>query len=87
MDRWIAARPWESRVTVQSSPKKSLSKQASKTGEKTNSPITKTPTLANSISPNGKASVKGRKLSYDAADKIATRKVNGKAEEAGAEKS
>ncbi|CAI9087331.1 OLC1v1021380C2 [Oldenlandia corymbosa var. corymbosa] len=83
MDRWIAARPWESRVMLanQSSPKKSLSKQASKTGKKTNSPKTKTPSSAKSISPHGKTSLKGRKLSYETADK-AVPKGNSKAEQA-----
>ncbi|CAI9760164.1 unnamed protein product [Fraxinus pennsylvanica] len=34
MDRWIAARPWESRVTVQLSPKKAQSRETSEATQK-----------------------------------------------------
>ncbi|KAL3522413.1 hypothetical protein ACH5RR_015247 [Cinchona calisaya] len=86
MDRWIAARPWESRVPVQSSPKKSHSSQASKTGKSINTP-TKTPATVKSLSPNGKGAAKPRKLSYDTADKMVTPKASSKAEDAGTTKS
>lgn len=82
MDRWIAARPWESRVPVQSSPKKSHSRGASKAGKSINTP-TKTAVTVKSISPNEKGAVKARKLSYETADKIVIQKGNIKAEEAG----
>ena len=83
MDRWIAARPWECRVAVQSSPKKSNGKKTSKTGKNINTPTTKTPVTVKTISPNGKGAVKARKLSFEAADKIVTPKGTSKAEEAG----
>ncbi|XP_027162187.1 protein IQ-DOMAIN 1-like isoform X1 [Coffea eugenioides] len=83
MDRWIAARPWECRVAVQSSPKKSNGKKTGKTGKNINTPTTKTPVTVKTISPNGKGAVKARRLSFEAADKIVTPKGTSKAEEAG----
>lgn len=88
-DRWIAAQPWESRVPVRSSPKKSFSQQASKTGKNINSPkTTKTPTPVKSNSPNGKgaAAVKPRKLSFEATERVISQKGSKKAEEPGAKK-
>ncbi|CAI9782041.1 unnamed protein product [Fraxinus pennsylvanica] len=78
IDRWIAAQPWESRVVpLQSSPKKSLGRQSSKTNRNKNSPTIKTPVSVKSISPNGKTANKARKLSYGASEKmIAAKKVN-----------
>ncbi|KAJ4846858.1 hypothetical protein Tsubulata_011855 [Turnera subulata] len=73
-ERWIAARPWESRVPAKSiSPKKAKSRpskagentnspanKATKTGEKTNSPSTKASKVAgNTSSPSTKASKVG----------------------------
>ncbi|KAL2494914.1 IQ-domain 9 [Forsythia ovata] len=83
IDRWIAARPWESRVVpLQSSPKKPLASQSSKTNRNKNSPTIKAPVSVNSISPNGKTARKARKLSYGAAEKmIAAKKVNNKSKE------
>ncbi|KAG6416638.1 hypothetical protein SASPL_124072 [Salvia splendens] len=86
MDRWIAARPWESRVEALNSPQKTqlttrLPKLISPNGKavkKTISPTTKAPGKAKLISPNGKAARNGRKLSYDAA---AVKKVSVKSEE------
>uniref|UniRef100_A0A5B6Z1P0 Protein IQ-DOMAIN 1 n=1 Tax=Davidia involucrata TaxID=16924 RepID=A0A5B6Z1P0_DAVIN len=71
MERWIAARPWESRVPVQLSPKKGQNRQASKAGKNMNSPSTKTAVSVKSISPKGKGTTKARKLSYAAAEKPA----------------
>lgn len=88
MDRWIAAQPWESRVSVHSSPKKPFSQQTSKTGKNINSPKpTKTPTPVKSNSPNGKgASVKPRKLSFEATERVIPQKGSKKAEDTGAKK-
>ncbi|KAL1834127.1 hypothetical protein DCAR_0104294 [Daucus carota subsp. sativus] len=63
-ERWIAARPWESRALVQSSPKKSMSRQSSKTSKNLKSPTMKPMRSVKSISPNGKGTIKSRKLSY-----------------------
>ncbi|KAI3456185.1 hypothetical protein Pfo_012848 [Paulownia fortunei] len=81
MDRWIAARPWESRVAAKESPKKAHSRQPYKTVKNMISPTCKAPDKVKLISPNGKAARKARKLSYEAAEKIAAQKVNSKAEE------
>ncbi|KAL2473673.1 IQ-domain 9 [Forsythia ovata] len=81
MNRWIAARPWESRVPVQSSPKKAQSRGTSKTSRNFNSPIIKARFSIKSISPSGKAARKARKLSYESTEKIAAQKVISKAEE------
>lgn len=77
MDRWIAARPWESRVATLESPKKAHIRQPNKTVKNIISPTCKAPDKIKLISPNGKAARKGRKLSYEAAVK----KVNAKGEE------
>lgn len=69
-ERWIAARPWEGRAHVKTSPKKVESMQASKTGKNIKSPSVKTPASIKSISPNGKGISKGRKLSNGAAEKV-----------------
>ncbi|CAI9783726.1 unnamed protein product [Fraxinus pennsylvanica] len=78
IDRWIAARPWESRaVPLQSSPKKSLGCQSSKNNRNKNSPTIIAPVSVTSISPNGKTATKARKLSYGAAEKmIGAKKLN-----------
>ena len=86
MDRWIAARPWESRVEVLNSPQKTqlatrhpkLISPNGKAVKKTISPTSKAPGKAKLISPNGKAARNARKLSYDAA---AVKKVSVKSEE------
>ncbi|WOG89773.1 hypothetical protein DCAR_0209012 [Daucus carota subsp. sativus] len=71
-ERWIAARPWESRALVQPSPKKALNRQSSKNGKIQKSPTMKLMPSVKSISPNGKGTIKGRKLSYGATDQEAT---------------
>lgn len=85
MDRWIAARPWESRVAALDSPKKKQTTRQTKlispngkTVKKTISPTSKAPGKVKLISPNGKAARKARKLSYGAA---AVKKVGMKSEE------
>ncbi|KAL1560306.1 protein IQ-DOMAIN 9-like [Salvia divinorum] len=86
MDRWIAARPWESRVEALNSPQKTqmttrhpkLISPNGKVVKKTISPTSKVPGKAKLISHNGKATRKARKLSYDAA---AVKKVSVKSEE------
>ncbi|KAL1537811.1 protein IQ-DOMAIN 10-like [Salvia divinorum] len=82
MDRWIAARPWESRVY---SPRKTqkarhpkLISPKGKAVKKTISPASKAPGKVSRTSPNGKATRKARKLSYNAA---AVKKVSLKSEE------
>ncbi|CAN1229739.1 Protein IQ-DOMAIN 9 [Linum grandiflorum] len=70
MDRWIAARPWESRVvpakpTTITTPKKSQNKQNNKVGNKissTNSPSTAKTPASSKLSSNG--GTKARRLSY-----------------------
>ncbi|CAA2961568.1 Hypothetical predicted protein [Olea europaea subsp. europaea] len=81
-DRWIAARPWESRVPVQLSPKKAQGRETCKSSRTINFPITKARVSIKTISPSEKAARKAQKLSCEAAEKIATRKVISKAEEA-----
>lgn len=69
-ERWIAARPWESRVPSQLvSPKKSTIRQSSKVGKKINSPSPRARVLVKPPSPNGKSTPKARRLSYPAAEK------------------
>lgn len=68
-ERWIAARPWESRVPSQFvSPKKSTVRQSSKVGRKS-SPSPKARALVKPPSPNGKSALKARRLSYPATEK------------------
>ncbi|KDP21056.1 hypothetical protein JCGZ_21527 [Jatropha curcas] len=86
MDRWIAARPWESRVPALSiSPKKMQTKQANQAGKNTYSPTVKTPISSKSSSSNGKGTRKARRLSYPFADKGATLEGSIKTEEFKAE--
>ncbi|KAM7525048.1 hypothetical protein LguiA_014950 [Lonicera macranthoides] len=54
MDRWVAARPWEGRALVQSSPTKPESRVATKNGKNAKSPTLKTSVSVKSTSPNGK---------------------------------
>ncbi|CAA0817830.1 IQ-domain 10 [Striga hermonthica] len=79
-DRWIAARPWESRLPVKESPKKAAQHRP----PNKISPTFKVPEKVKLVSPNGKATRKTGKLSYEAADKskTAAQKVKPKAEEA-----
>ncbi|XP_057764352.1 protein IQ-DOMAIN 9-like isoform X2 [Salvia miltiorrhiza] len=87
MDRWIAARPWESRVAALDSTKRpqttrhpKLISPNGKAVKKTISPASKAQGKVKLISPspNGKAPRKARKLSYDAA---AVKKESVKSEE------
>ncbi|XP_011096412.1 protein IQ-DOMAIN 1 isoform X2 [Sesamum indicum] len=80
-DRWIAARPWESRVAASESPKKAQSRQANKTTKTMFSPTSKAPDKVKLISPTGKPVRKARKLSYEGAQKISAKKVSPKPEE------
>ncbi|KAK1368754.1 Protein IQ-DOMAIN like [Heracleum sosnowskyi] len=70
-ERWMAALPWESRALVQSSPKKTVSKQSSKNSKNLKSPTMKPMLSVKSISPNGKGTIKVRKLSYGKPDQEA----------------
>ncbi|KZV53218.1 protein IQ-DOMAIN 1 [Dorcoceras hygrometricum] len=81
MDRWIAARPWESRVAIPPSPKKAPSRQESKTPKSKTPPTIKTSVKVKLISPNAKAATRSRKLSYEASEKTSDPKVNAKAED------
>ncbi|XP_075523196.1 protein IQ-DOMAIN 9-like [Primulina tabacum] len=81
MDRWIAARPWESRVPTSASPKKAPSLQASKTPKNKTPPTIKASVKVKLASPNGKAARRSRKLSYEASEKTSVPKVNAKAED------
>lgn len=78
-DRWIAARPWESRIPVQSSPK-IANRTASKTPKSYKTQTTKTPVSVKSTSANRKRAMKPRKLSYEAADKLTALKGINKVE-------
>ncbi|GAV78769.1 hypothetical protein CFOL_v3_22234 [Cephalotus follicularis] len=82
-DRWIAARPWESRVPSKSiSPKKVQSKQANMVGTK--SMNSDTPKASVSVKPprfNGKGIAKPRRMSYPGAEKPAAHKGSTKPED------
>ncbi|XP_010279173.1 PREDICTED: protein IQ-DOMAIN 1 [Nelumbo nucifera] len=79
MDRWIAARPWESRVPSQSvSSKKVQSKQVSKVGRSPNSPAVKISVSVKPIVSNGRGVTKPRRLSYPTADKPSVQEANSK---------
>ncbi|XAR66537.1 hypothetical protein NMG60_11012810 [Bertholletia excelsa] len=67
-ERWVAARPWESRLPIQASYKKTPSQLTSK-DQNANTPTRKTPVSVKNISPNGKGPMKARKLSYPATEK------------------
>ncbi|XP_060202568.1 protein IQ-DOMAIN 9-like [Lycium barbarum] len=73
-DRWIAARPWESRLPVRSSPKIANRTAASKTPRSNKTQTAKTPVSVKSSSANWKRTMKPRKLSYEAADKLTAKK-------------
>lgn len=62
MERWIAARPWETRVYSQSTlPKKAQIKHAIKVGKNTNPQKMKTPTPVKPTLSNGKGTTKPNK--------------------------
>ncbi|CAN4087186.1 unnamed protein product [Withania somnifera] len=78
-DRWIAARPWESRIPVQSSPK-IANRKTSKSPRSNTTQTTKTPVSVKSTSANWKRAMKPRKLSYEAANKLTAQKGINKVE-------
>lgn len=82
-ERWIAARPWESRVPVQSiSPKKTLGRQGSKGNKTTIQQTTKqAASLKHPPTSNGKPLPKPRRLSYPTAEKLSNQKPNSSSEE------
>ncbi|KAL5772292.1 hypothetical protein ACOSQ2_012216 [Xanthoceras sorbifolium] len=77
-ERWIAARPWESRVPPKFiSPKKGQHRQSSKVVKNIKSP--KTPKSSTSAKPamsNGKGTIKPRRLSFPGAEKPSSRGVH-----------
>ncbi|KAG5622469.1 hypothetical protein H5410_007687 [Solanum commersonii] len=79
-DRWVAARPWESRVLVHASPKK-VNDKASKNTKSTTSPIKKTPVSAILTSLNGKGTMKAKR-----SNEVAAQKVSSKVKEVSTEK-
>lgn len=82
MERWIAARPWESRVLVKSSPKKADTQAAIKTpGKNLKSPTMKKSNSLKSSSPNAKVTTKARRLSYGAPEKVTPQRGNTRVEE------
>ncbi|XP_015873661.3 protein IQ-DOMAIN 9 isoform X1 [Ziziphus jujuba] len=91
-ERWIAARPWESRVPTKFiSPKKVKSKQDTKVGKTVNSPSPKTPTPKAPTpvkvpSSNGKRTMKPRRLSFPSSEKSLAVEGNTKTEEANTKK-
>ncbi|KAA8523973.1 hypothetical protein F0562_010596 [Nyssa sinensis] len=90
MERWIAVRPWETRVHASpTTPKKAHTSQGSKVGKIKNQPAMrnlvsirpissngKGTTKARPISSNGKGTTKARKLSNPSADKLALQEAN-----------
>ncbi|XP_016486435.1 protein IQ-DOMAIN 9 [Nicotiana tabacum] len=72
-DRWIAARPWECRIPVQSTPRMA-NKIARTTPKSYKTQTIKTPVFVKSTFANQKRTIKPRKLSYEAADKLTAEK-------------
>jgi len=69
-ERWIAARPWESRVAAKPvSPKKMKSRQGNKVDETTKLPTRKTPVSFKPSLFNGKGTPTALRLSYPPAEK------------------
>lgn len=76
-ERWIAARPWESRLPSQStSPKKSHGRVVGKAGKQKSPPANKVPVSVKSAIPNGKATMKVKGAASH--DKPVGLEVNGK---------
>ncbi|XP_004232951.1 protein IQ-DOMAIN 9 [Solanum lycopersicum] len=73
-DRWVAARPWESRALVHASPKK-VNDKANKNTKSTTSPIKKTPVSVILTSLNGKGTIKAKKSNEVAAQKVMSNEV------------
>ncbi|PIA57942.1 hypothetical protein AQUCO_00500100v1 [Aquilegia coerulea] len=79
VERWVAARPWESRLPDQSiSPKKVQSKQVGKVGKHKSPTAIKIPVSVRPL-PNGKGTVKVKGASYTTAEKPAGQEANCKA--------
>ncbi|GLT80053.1 hypothetical protein SLA2020_515160 [Shorea laevis] len=72
MDRWITARPWESRVPAL---KKLQSKQTSKVGKNPNSPSGKASAPVKASPINRKGTTRARRLTFPGAEKPAPREV------------
>lgn len=79
-DRWVAARPWESRVLVHASLKK-VSDKAIKNTKSITSPPKKTPVSVKLTSLNGKGTIKAKKST-----EVATQKASSKVKESSSEK-
>ncbi|XP_042495624.1 protein IQ-DOMAIN 10-like isoform X2 [Macadamia integrifolia] len=77
IERWIAARPWESRVPISPSPK-IQSKQTDKLSRTTSLPAVKVSVSVKPTLSNGKGSSKARRLSYPNTEKPAEQKANPK---------
>lgn len=80
VERWIAVRPWESRLPAQSiTPKKLQNKQINKAGKNSSSPKPKPkPHFSNE---KETMKMKPRRLSYPGAEKPTARQQSTKAEE------
>ncbi|TKY71803.1 IQ-DOMAIN 1 [Spatholobus suberectus] len=75
-ERWIAARPWESRVpSLSVNLKKPQHKQSSKTQKDKNTSTPKTPVLVKPPSANAKGTSKARRLSYPPTEKTVVQGV------------
>ncbi|KAB5560672.1 hypothetical protein DKX38_005629 [Salix brachista] len=86
-ERWIAARPWESRDPVKSaSPNKMKNKQANKVDENTKLQTKKTPVSSKPSLSNGRVIPTARRLSYPPAEKQATLDGSLKSEAANAKR-
>ncbi|XVE51432.1 hypothetical protein DITRI_Ditri02bG0039900 [Diplodiscus trichospermus] len=82
VERWIAVRPWESRLPTHSiTPKKVQNRHISKAGKNSNSPKTKASVSVKPPLSNGKGTMKPRRLSYPGAEKPAARQESTEAEE------
>ncbi|KAG2685254.1 hypothetical protein I3760_10G116900 [Carya illinoinensis] len=76
LERWIAARPWESRVPSKSiTPKKAQSRQPSKVAKNVNSPTSKKDVSVKPALTNGKGTTKARRLSYPVVEKSSALKL------------
>ncbi|KAG6641346.1 protein IQ-DOMAIN 9-like [Carya illinoinensis] len=83
LERWIAARPWESRVPSKSiTPKKAQSRQPIKVGKNVNSPTPKKDVSVKPTLTNGKGTTKARRLSYPVVEKSSAHEGSIKAEDA-----
>ncbi|XP_022720415.1 protein IQ-DOMAIN 1-like [Durio zibethinus] len=82
VERWIAVRPWESRLPTHSiTPKKAQNRQISKAGKSSNSPKPKASVSVKPPLSDGKGTMKPRRLSYPGAEKPPARRESTKAEE------